>query len=286
MKKELNINKTAVAIIASNIAEIAVTVILLFIAYEDNVIKPLSNPGMVLLLIIIPTTVVFNSITVLRYRSGAINYGMQSQIMQDTLLKLEELNNKLRAQRHDFMNHLQVVYSLVEMDEFKDARDYMEKTYIDIQKINRIMKTANPAANAILQAKIIKCEKKGISVELQISSQLKDLPIPSWELCRILGNILDNSIFALEEKKEDMLLKIDLQEDIRSFTFKISDNGPQIPPELKEKIFQPGFTTKGEKGEGMGLAISREILDEYGGSISVQYLDGMTSFVVNIPRKP
>ena len=67
---------------------------------------------------------------------------------------LENLNLKLRAQRHDYMNHLQVIYGLLELGEYEDAREYMEPVFKDITRVTRAMKTSQPAVNALLQAKI------------------------------------------------------------------------------------------------------------------------------------
>lgn len=199
--------------------------------------------------------------------------------------QLEELNITLRSQRHDFMNHLQVVHSLIEMDEYTDAKDYIEKIYHDIQRVNRVLKTSKPAINALLQAKLIHGEGLGILCELSITTQLDQLTMPSWELCRILGNIIDNSIYALVENTGQKLLRIKLYEDLKNYSFTISNNGPQIPEGILQRIFEAGYTTKGERGDGMGLAISKELLEHYGGSICVLSSESQTEFKGTIPKR-
>ncbi|NTV89496.1 MAG: GHKL domain-containing protein, partial [Clostridiales bacterium] len=203
----------------------------------------------------------------------------------ETDSRLEDLNKTLRAQRHDFMNNLQVVYSLIEMDEYKDAKDYIEKVYNDIQSVNRVMKTSNPAINALLQAKVLNSEKHGICVELIATTKLTDLKIPSWELCRVLGNLIDNAIYALLDKKPPaMKLTIELSEDLKNYIFRISNNGCMIPEDIIPRLFEPGFTTKGDKGDGMGLAISHGIIEENGGSLSVRSNEELTVFECTVPR--
>jgi sensor histidine kinase regulating citrate/malate metabolism len=205
-------------------------------------------------------------------------------MLKQTLSQLEELNITLRSQRHDFMNHLQVVYSLIELEEFMDTKDYIEKVYNDIQKVSRVMRTSNPALNALLQVKVLACEKRGIEIKLNINSKYDKIKIPSWEFCRILGNLLDNAIQALEEKDGDRIITVELQDNLREFSVHIGDNGSMIPGNLLEKIFQPGFTTKKEHGEGMGLAIAKETTEQYGGIISVRSTEGSTVFTVSIPK--
>lgn len=205
-------------------------------------------------------------------------------MLRDSLDQVGELNKTLRAQRHDFMNHLQVVYGLMELEEYHEASEYIEKVFNDIQKVSRVLKTSNPAVNALLQAKIIFGEKRGINTKINITTQLKDLKIPSWEFCRVLGNIIDNAIYALQRIEEERIIEINIFQDLKNYGFRIKNNGPEIPKQIREKIFEAGFTTKGEKGEGMGLAISKEILEQYGGSISVLSQEKWTVFEGFIPR--
>jgi signal transduction histidine kinase len=70
-----------------------------------------------------------------------------------------------------------------------------------------------------------------------------------------------------------------------SLILKIQDDGPGIPQEFREKIFQPYFTTK-EKGTGLGLAIVRNNAEMYGGTIQLQSELGTgTTFVVQLPTR-
>ena len=285
---KFNTGKTALTIIILNISQLAlIAAVLLYLtdAGKAGGFGLLSNPLFIALLIIIPVAVAINTIAVLRNRAGLLKADTEFGLLRDTLARLEKLNAALRAQRHDFMNHLQVVYSLIEMKEYGEAGDYIEKVYNDIQKLSRVLKTSNPAVNALLQAKMMTCEKNGITVELNVTTQLRDLKIPAWELCRVLGNLLDNAIYALKEKNTGRRLKIQLAEDLKYYCFKVENNGDPIPAALSEKIFQPGFTTKGENGEGMGLYISREILGNYGGCLSFSSETGSTVFEGRIPRQ-
>jgi sensor histidine kinase regulating citrate/malate metabolism len=178
-----------------------------------------------------------------------------------------------------------VVFSLIELDEYKDARDYIEHVYGDIQRVSNVLKTSLPAVNALIQSKFYTCEKLGINAVLNSTSQLNGLPVPSWEMCRVLGNLIDNAIFALKNMNGEKNLDIYLFEDIRSFGFKIRDNGPCIRSEMLERIFDPGFSTKGAEGQGMGLSITKNILKAYNGSIWVTSNETETIFEGTIPKR-
>jgi len=62
----------------------------------------------------------------------------------------------------------------------------------------------------------------------------------------------------------------------------ISDNGAGIPELDRERLFEPNFTTK-SSGMGLGLAITKSILENYGGEISFQSTAGETTFFVDLP---
>ncbi|HHV94977.1 MAG TPA: GHKL domain-containing protein [Clostridiaceae bacterium] len=281
MKKNIDVKKTVYVIAAINFIQIAALIIvaLYFALYK----RRLYNNEYVVIIIIIVTTFL-NSIISIRDSYYLYQTEQQKRFLEDTLAKVEDLNFILREQRHDFLNHLQVVHGLIEMDEYIEAKNYIEKTYADIQKVSSFLKTSNPAVNALLQAKILYAQKKGISVNLHVSSRLERLPMPGWELCRVLGNIIDNAIEALEYVNSDKIISIEISENIKSYNFKIYDNGIGIPPNIQKKIFERGFTTKGNNGQGIGLSIAKEIILKHKGHIDfISNAEG-TIFEFSIPR--
>lgn len=282
MKNKLNVNKTIVTLIILNAFQIAV--IIGAVIYKYFIKKSVKIDSFDSLLIITVILILINSFLTIKDIHLLGEQSSQYDFIKDTLEKVEDLNRVLRAQRHDFMNHLQVVHGLMEMDEYDDAKDYIEKVFNDIQKVNRILKTSNPAVNALLEAKVIYSEKRGIKTNINVSSQLKNIKIPGWELCRVLGNLIDNAIYAIQQNGEQGCITIDIFEDLKQYGFKIKDNGTQIQQDIIDKIFEAGFTTKGEKGEGMGLAITKEILTKYGGDIIVTSDKDKTEFEGWIPK--
>ena len=207
--------------------------------------------------------------------------------MDETIDAMSQFNNTLRAQRHDFLNHLQVVYSLIEMEEYQEANDYIEQVYGRITAVSRVMKTANPAVNALLQVKVAACEKAGVQVDVSITSKWENLEstMPDWEMCKVLSNLIDNAADAMEglpagEKR----LAIALGENVKQYTFRVENTGEMIPESIRDSIFIPGFTTKGE-GHGMGLHIVRRTLRDRGGDIAVASDEHATVFTGYVPKQ-
>lgn len=202
--------------------------------------------------------------------------------LETTNGQMDALNLKLRAQRHDFLNHIQVVYSLLEMGEGQEAADYLERIWAEFKTVSRVIRTKVTAFNALLQVKSAACEEKDIAFDIDIQSTLEGLPVPPWEICCIIGNLIDNAIDVVEERT-DARIVLTVRESVRGFTFIIENNGEPVPQELRERIFEPGVSTKGE-GRGMGLSIVRSTLAEFGGTIELAQGE-QTAFVVSVPRK-
>ena len=139
----------------------------------------------------------------------------------------------------------------MELEEYEEAKRYLEPFCKDIMKVSKALKTAQPAVNALLQAKIEMAEQRKIDLYIEVKSDLKQIPIEPWELCKVLSNIVDNAITALEKKETNRNLHIEIDEDSNQYLFSIYNNGPQIPKEQQDGIFKNGFRTKKQQGHGI-----------------------------------
>ena len=212
----------------------------------------------------------------------------KTQELEEAYGQLEDLNREMRAQRHDFMNHLQVVYSLIEMDEPQEAMAYMDKIYGDMQRVSRMMRTACPAVNALIQAKVVEAKRRGAELKLSIAAKWDDALMPAWEICRVLANLIDNALdaccAAVLPEGTRPTVELVLGEDLRSWFFSVRNNGPAIDEATRARIFEPGFTTKAT-GQGMGLFIVNQTLTQLGGKLTLESREGDTVFSGFVPRK-
>lgn len=202
----------------------------------------------------------------------------------DSYHNLEQLNSTLRAQRHDYLNHLQVVYGMMELEEYEELHCYLEPVYKDMMKTGKALKTSKPAINALLKAKMGEAEGKAIDVYVEVKSDLKKLQVADWEVCKVLSNLIDNAMTALRDWDGERKIEIDISESKEAYIFSISNNGPMIPEEEQEQIFKQGFTTKIGEGHGMGLYIVQTVLKENAGSISLTSDEKETTFVVKFKK--
>ncbi len=210
--------------------------------------------------------------------------GYRNRNYEESMKHLENLNMKLREQKHDLMNHFQVVYGLMELGEHEEAYRYIQPVFRGIQKLNYALKTAQPAVNALLQAKMETAQEQQIDMYLTVGSTLKEIGMQPWDLCRILANLIDNGMTALLQIDGDRQLHVVINEDSKNYLFEISNNGPVIPEEVMPQLFRVGFTTKKEEGHGQGLAIVQRLTREAGGEISVTSDEEETVFCVVLPK--
>jgi sensor histidine kinase regulating citrate/malate metabolism len=202
--------------------------------------------------------------------------------LEQSNTQMDDLNHTLRAQRHDFLNHLQIVYSLMEMNEYAEATDYLEKVYGDIRAVSSFLSTRSTAVNALLKVKAGACAQEHIDLQLDIKSPLTGLPMPAWELCRVLGNLIDNAMDAAKQADKPQI-RIAIEEDIRAYRFTVENNGAFVPEALLPSIFEEGVSTKGEN-RGMGLSIVKNTLEPYGGAVSCESGETGTRFFVSLPK--
>ena len=145
--------------------------------------------------------------------------------------------------------------------------------------------------------KSFNCEYK-----LDLDPKLPLVSVVSQDIGRVLLNVVNNAFQACKEKFESM--KLESQKDYKPFVVVstkfvaslpageaghceicISDNGPGISDSIKNKIFQPFFTTKPTgQGTGLGLSLAYDILKAHGGEIKVETKEGeATKFIIQLP---
>ena len=205
--------------------------------------------------------------------------------LRESYENLEKLNSNLRVQRHDYLNHLQVVYGLMEMEEYEELKSYLQPVYKDLLKTGKALRTSKPAINALLKAKMDEAESRDIDFYIEVKSDLSNLHVEDWELCKVLANLLDNGMTALGSKEGEKKIELEITENQEFYRFDVSNNGPMIPKEMQEHIFKQGITTKKGEGHGMGLYIVSNVLKAYGGTIKLTSEENETVFSFELPKE-
>jgi signal transduction histidine kinase len=119
-----------------------------------------------------------------------------------------------------------------------------------------------------------------VTIERRYGPSLR-IRCASDDLEQVFYNLLEN---ALEAVRDRGTVGVSVGREGDEALVAVSDDGPPIAPEVRSRLFQPFFTTKGEgAGSGLGLFLSRRILDRAGGTIEYSADSGCTTFIVRIP---
>ena len=141
-----------------------------------------------------------------------------------------------------------------------------------------------------------RAEKSGFNITLQhdLDPAAGMIDLYPQEITRVLLNLISNGFYAATKRKEageagfEPMLRASTKNLGDAVEIRIRDNGTGIPQEVKEKIFNPFFTTKpAGEGTGLGLSMSHDIVvKQHGGRIDVETEPGaFTEFVITLPRK-
>jgi signal transduction histidine kinase len=126
-----------------------------------------------------------------------------------------------------------------------------------------------------------KARLKGAQVAVHVADGLPRVRAFGGELNQVWSNLLDNALDAVPPRGH---VEIEADQRLGSVIVRIIDNGPGIPPAIREQIFDPFFTTKPVgAGTGLGLDIARRVVRRNDGEIDVESQPGRTQFIVTLP---
>ena len=125
-----------------------------------------------------------------------------------------------------------------------------------------------------------KARGQGTSIDLELDPDLPTVNAAGGELNQVWMNLLDNALDAVGEPGH---IEVTGRAERGRVVIRVVDNGEGIPPDILPKIFDPFFTTKPPgQGTGLGLEISRRLVRQYQGEISVESRPGRTEFAVSL----
>jgi len=126
------------------------------------------------------------------------------------------------------------------------------------------------------------CARKGITCSIHPGPEKLNILADDAQIKQVLINLIKNATEALEDRA-DPRLDLAVKRILNHVSVEIKDNGAGIPGEVLEKIFVPFYSTKSE-GSGIGLSLSRQIIRNHNGQISVESEEGKgTTFKVMLP---
>lgn len=138
------------------------------------------------------------------------------------------------------------------------------------------------------------CKLRGVALIVDVDPDTPPVPIDASQVHQALMNLVSNAVEAVEAKTGVVTVRAKFIPEVPGrpsgkgqFRVDIIDNGPGVPPELQRRIFEPFFTTKGLRGTGLGLAVTRRIIESHDGKVLLSSTPGKgATFSVVLPVDP
>ncbi|MFZ3171772.1 MAG: ATP-binding protein [Carboxydocellales bacterium] len=198
----------------------------------------------------------------------------------------QELLETLRAHRHDFINHLQVISGLIQLNKPQKAQDYLTQVVNELNNKKRISFVGRPEIDALLLKKLAQAQEMLIPFEVIAESEFKGLDILGYDIARILGNLIQNAFDAsLPLPEEKRQIRVILREGPDQWEIVVYNQEPIISREQQARVFEKGYTTKGMSGNGLGLDIVKTLVAKHRGHVMLVSAEGQgTTFTVLLPK--
>ena len=192
--------------------------------------------------------------------------------------------NTIRSQRHDFNLHLHAVSGLINSGEYEQCRQYVQKLVTEANDVNDIMPVSDAVVGSMLYNMREEARRRGSDILYHITYDMEDILCNGFECNKIIGNLLQNAIDALQSEE-------DKEYGIRLSIFKrggntviISENRFSGDPNRIARVFEPGYSTKNGH-DGIGLSMVLRTVERYGGRVYPEFEGENIRFIVNVPNK-
>lgn len=210
------------------------------------------------------------------------------QVTQQTYVdEINQMFQAIRAQRHDFLNHVQTIHSLAELNKSQELVAYTKELTGDIRLMNDIINIGNPAIAALIRSKISQAESYRIHFNCSFDGMNRlEMGLKTLDMNRVLGNLIDNAFDeVLQYPEHRRQVELVGKQENNYLEFTISNTCDEADQIMSRPLFEPGFSTKDDEHQGLGLFIVKTITDQYKGNIHVLAEDeDRLCFLIRIPH--
>jgi signal transduction histidine kinase len=160
----------------------------------------------------------------------------------------------------------------------KRVLDFSKPTAPQMVKVD-----VNQCIDNVLNLTAVTMRKAGIEITTALADKLPNCYGDVTLIEQVILNLIQNAGRALREIKDNKKIAVSSYAHDNSISIAVSDSGPGVPKDLREKIFDPFFTNSPD-GSGIGLSIAQRIVTDHSGSITVEESQlGGAHFTVTLP---
>ena len=221
---------------------------------------------------------------------------------------LRTLGEALRAQTHEHGNRMHAAVGLIELGRPEEAAQLLTETSRQSQELVDLVNArrhGDPTVGALLLGKAAQARERGIEWSARIDPEAPRSVLSPVDAVAVVGNLIDNALDAAGSGTEPRWVSVSLTPGEGAgagwvagagagsgsgagsgwLALTVADSGPGIPAELRDRIFEHGFSTKpaAAEGRGVGLALVRSLVERAGGTVALD--EGMpTTFRILLPE--
>lgn len=228
----------------------------------------------------------FNQLTVLasrvtirlenRLQGWVITFRDRQEIdsLTTRLSQVKGYLENLRIMHHEQLNQTAVISGLLQSARYQEAIAYIQLQSEQAQTVLDFISAhfQSPVLCGLLLGKVSHAREKGVELIFDPNSELQQplQGITEGALISVIGNLLDNAIEATSQRPwprspvEVLILGTSLD-----LIIEVADQGGGIPPDIAQRIFDPGVTSKGSADHGLGLCLVHTLVTQAGGYIEI-----------------
>ena len=190
------------------------------------------------------------------------------------LSQVKRYVDNLRIMRHEQLNRMTTLSGLLHMERYDEAIRFIQAQSEHAQELLDFISSrfSSPTMCGLLLGKAARAREKGVALRFDPGCLMDRpfVPLAESEVISIIGNLLDNAIEAtqrapLPHEPVEVMIKL----NDRELIIEVADQGIGIKPEIRERIFERGITTKTRGDHGIGLYLIESYVTQAGGLIEV-----------------
>ncbi len=209
---------------------------------------------------------------------------VEDSYLRQHLHEVEDMIIVLNSERHEYVRHIQILQSMLYLQEMKAAEDYIDGIARDYLPMQEIILVKDPALKSLLISKQKVAESFKVDFAFAIKCDLTCIGVEKWDLCSIIGNLLDNAFDASIQGPLPPRVTMEIKHEENKYVIYVHNSGMHVPEWQKKKLFEPRYTNKDSENHGYGLYVVKQLVDKYNGEIKMISQDKI-SFIVYLPEK-
>lgn len=204
----------------------------------------------------------------------------QNRVLQKQVDEVQNIYLIMRGWRHDYHNHLQNLKAKLQMNQMKQAKQYLDELENDLDDIHQLVESGNVNVDAILNSKLSLAMKQNIKLDYKANVP-SHIQIQDIDLCVLIGNLVDNAIEACEQvTSEQPFLRLYIGIFRKQLYISVTNSTKELVRKLDDE-----YITKKRGNHGHGLKRINNVVEKYDGYINRKNEPGVFVTEIMLPLK-